>query len=95
VTEKTLTQFVEKRLISTIDKSPYLAFKMEVQVKAGKILKSTKECYLGKTLDENLIIFDRTLKDAETKKYDCKNKTIHKFGKLNNFSIEKRSDSSV
>ena len=50
---------------------------------------------MGKTLDDNLIVFDRTVKDTKTKKYICKKKSIHKFGKLNNFSIEKRSDSSV
>ena len=54
--------------MSSIDKSPYLAFRIDVQVKVGRFLKSTKECFLGKTIDENLIIFDRTVRD-EKKKY--------------------------
>ena len=72
-----------------------MAFKIEVQVKVGSILKSTKECYLGKTIDDNLIVFDRTVINKDKAKEAIKKKEIYKHGKTKNFSIGKRSDSSI
>ena len=95
VTKETLAQFCQKRLIMPIDKSPYLAFRIEIQVKVGKILKSTRECYLGKTIDDNLIVFDRTEKDPETGKRDYRAKVVHQFGKAALFSLGKHQDSSI
>ena len=92
VTEKTFQKFCNKRLVSSLDRSPYLTIQIEVQVKVGWPIKTTKECYLAITIDDNLIVFDRTIDNTNNNnkhqpKEILKSKEIIKLGKLNSFQI--------
>jgi len=58
-------------------------------------LKTTKECYLAKTINDNLIVFDRSIINKEKPNKYLLKKEVYKLGKTKDITLKKRTDSSV